>query len=65
MGALWQYLHNSTYTISDPDGTLAGYWYDHPAADPFLGPCANDAVQEPLANHLIYNGVEVLPGRSP
>jgi hypothetical protein len=63
--AQWQYLHNSTFTISDPDGALAGYWYDHPAADPFLGPCANDAVQEPLGNHLIYNGVEVLPGRSP
>jgi Right handed beta helix region len=63
--AQWQYLHNSSYTISDPDGTLAGYWYDHPAADPFLGPCANDAGHELLANQLIYNGVEVLPGRSP
>jgi hypothetical protein len=63
--ALYQYLHNSTFTISDPDGTLAGFWYDHPAVDPFLGPCANDAVQEPLANRLMYNGVEVLPGRSP
>jgi hypothetical protein len=65
MATQWQYLHNSDYTISDPDGTLAGYWYDHPAVDPFLGPCANDAVNELLANHFIYNGIEVLPGRSP
>ena len=56
----FQYLHGGTYNISDRDGILSEAWIDHPAADPFLGPCAADAVHEPLNNLLIYNG-QVLP----
>lgn len=62
--ARWQYLHNSEFTISDRDGTLAGFWYDHPTNDPFIGPCPNDMTGEPLDNHLFYNGVEVATGRN-
>jgi hypothetical protein len=57
--SLWQYLHGATFTIDDRDGTLANAWIDHPATDPFLGPCPGDATHEPLLNTLIYNGVEV------
>lgn len=57
---LWQYLHGATYTISDRDGELEDAWIDHPASDPFLGPCPGDATNEALGNVLIYNGV-VLP----
>lgn len=60
----WQYLHAATFVISDRDGTLAGTWIDHPASDPFLGPCPGDAAHEPLQNTLIYNGVELLEGRN-
>ena len=56
----FQYLLDSTFTIWDPELVLAGAWIDHPAADPFVGPCPNDAMQEPLGNVLIYNG-QVLP----
>jgi len=56
----WQYLHGSTFSISDRDGILAGAWIDHPATDPFLGPCPADATNEALGNVLIYNG-QVLP----
>ena len=61
---LWQYLHNATYTISDEDGTLASAWIDHPAADPFTGPCPGDATNEPLGNVLVYNGVALPNGRN-
>jgi hypothetical protein len=57
---LWQYLHSAIYTITDEDGTLANAVIDHPALDPFVGPCANDATHELLGNTLIYNGT-VLP----
>ncbi len=60
----WQYLHGSTFTVSDPDGTLGVAAIDHPAVDPFLGPCPGDATQEPLENVLIYNGVVQPNGRS-
>ena len=56
----WQYLHGATFTISDHEGILAGAWIDHPDADPFLGPCPDDATREALGNALIYNG-QVLP----
>ena len=59
----WQYLHAATFVISDRDGTLADAWIDHPASDPFLGPCPGDAAHEPLQNALIYNGV-ALNGRN-
>lgn len=60
----WQYLHGATFAITDPDGTLADAWIDHPERDPFLGPCAGDAVNEPLGNILRYNGVELANGRN-
>lgn len=60
----WQYLHGATFTISDRQGTLANAWIDHPERDPFLGPCAGDAVNEPLGNILRYNGVDILNGRN-
>lgn len=60
---LWQYLHSTTYDITDPDGTLADALIDHPEVDPFIGPCPNDAAHELLDNTLIYNGT-VLPHMS-
>jgi hypothetical protein len=60
----WQYLHAATFVISDRDGTLADAWIDHPASDPFLGPCPGDAAPEPLENALIYNGVALPNGRN-
>jgi hypothetical protein len=56
----WQYLHNATFAITDDEETLAGAWIDHPAADPFLGPCSGDATYESLNNLFIYNG-QVVP----
>jgi len=61
---LWQYLHGAMYTISDRDGTLDDAWIDHPAADPFLGPCPGDATNEPLGNGFVYNGLVLPNGRN-
>jgi hypothetical protein len=56
----WQFLHDTTYTISDPDSSLAGFLLDHPGQDPFTGGlCPGDDVRETLANQLVYNGVPV------
>lgn len=60
----WQYLHGATFTIIDRQGTLADAWVDHPERDPFLGPCAGDAFNEPLGNILRYNGVDIPNGRN-
>lgn len=60
--AQWQYFHGGTFTVTDPDGTLASAWIDHPEFDPFIGPCADDVTMEPLRNTLIYNGREVARG---
>jgi hypothetical protein len=60
----FQYLHNATFVIRDPDATLVDAWIDHPETDPFLGPCPNDATQEALGNVLRYNGQLLLNGRS-
>lgn len=60
----WQYLHAATFTITDPQGTLAGAWIDHPERDPFLGPCPEDAVNEPLGNILRYNDLVMTNGRN-
>ncbi len=57
---LWQYLHSTTFSISDVDGSLAGAWIDHPELDPYVGDCPNDATHESLNNTLVYNGV-ILP----
>jgi hypothetical protein len=61
---LWQYLHGATFTITDPDETLAGARIDHPELDPFLGPCPGDALHEALGNVLRYNGVDLANGRN-
>ena len=61
---LWQYLHGATFEISDMDGTLASARIDHPATDPFVGPCPGDETHEPLDNTLIYNGVTLPNGRN-
>jgi hypothetical protein len=60
----WQYLHGATFTIIDPQGTLADTWIDHPERDPFVGPCPNDSANEPLGNVLRYNGVVIGNGRN-
>jgi hypothetical protein len=61
---MWQYLHGATFSISDRDQALTGAWIDHPAADPFVGPCPADATHETLENAVIYNGVAVPNGRN-
>jgi hypothetical protein len=60
----WQYLHGAAFTITDPDGTLADAWIDHPERDPFLGPCFGDATNELLNNTLTYNGAVLANGRN-
>jgi hypothetical protein len=62
--SLWQYLHNATFTIDDRDGTLANALINHPASDPFLGPCPADATHERLGNTLIYNNLVMPNGRN-
>ena len=59
----WQYVHDATYTITDPDGTLTGYWFDHPVRDEFVGPCSATQLPVVLSNHLAYNGTEISNGR--
>jgi len=61
---LWQYLHAATFVVSDADGTLANAWIDHPATDPYVGPCPGDATHESLGNVLIYNGAVLPNGRN-
>lgn len=51
----WKYLEHSTYYITDSDGDLNGYWFDHPASDPVDG--------RTLQNTLIINGVVIPNGR--
>lgn len=61
----WQYLHNATYIINDPQGSLAGYLIDNPINNPSFPPpsysgmvvCAVDTTNQPLGNTLEYNGV--------
>jgi len=60
----WGYLHGSHFTITDQDGTLEDAWIDHPSTDPFVGPCPNDATNEPLGNSFVYNGVVQPNGRN-
>jgi hypothetical protein len=58
----WQYLHNATYIINDPENSLAGYLKDDPETDPFVGGlCAADTTHELLNNTLMFNGVIVQP----
>jgi Protein of unknown function (DUF1565) len=60
----WGYLHAAHFAISDKDGTLEDAWIDHPATDPFVGPCPDDATNEPLENVFVYNGVVLPNGRN-
>ena len=45
----FRYLRDSRFTIADPDGSLAGFLYDNPTADPIDPP-------GPLGNTLSVNG---------
>ncbi len=47
----FQYVQNSFFSLSDPDGSLVGGWLDHPVTDPIDGRTLN--------NHLFLNGDEV------
>jgi len=60
----WGYLHDSQFTITDQNGTLENAMIDHPATDPFAGPCPGDATNEPLGNVLLYNGITLPNGRN-
>lgn len=51
----WKYLERSTFDITDSDGNLNGYWFDHPVSDPIDG--------RTLQNTLSINGVEIPNGR--
>jgi hypothetical protein len=53
----WQYAEGSTYVITDQDGELAGFDYDHPAIDPSGDPNLN------LQNTLAYDGEAVPNGK--
>jgi len=58
----WQYLHNATYIVNDPQKILAGYQKDDPSTDPYVGGlCAADLTHEVLGNTLDYNGALVQP----
>jgi hypothetical protein len=56
----YQYLHGATFTVDDRDRSLAGYLFDHPKDDPYLGSCTGDQTRESLGNTLIVNG-EIIP----
>jgi hypothetical protein len=60
----WQYLHDSRFTITDPDGDFGHISFDNPKRDPYVGPCPNDGGHELLGNVLIYNGKVIPSGRN-
>jgi hypothetical protein len=49
----YKYLQSASYDIRYDDGSLDGYWFDHPVVDPID--------RRILNNHLIVNGVEMRP----
>ncbi len=51
----WKYLEHSTFNLTDPNGELNGYWFDHPATDPIDG--------RTLQNILSINGTVIPNGR--
>ena len=51
----FKYLEHSTYNITDADGELNGYWFDHPVSDSVDG--------RTLQNTLRINGVVIPNGR--
>jgi hypothetical protein len=56
----WQYLHNATFSIDDPDLSLAQFVVDHPLLDPYTGGnCDDDITNEALNNRFLYNGMEM------
>jgi hypothetical protein len=53
----WRYLHGATFTIDDPDLSLADYELDDPLTDPKADPaCEADTANPLLANVFAYNG---------
>jgi hypothetical protein len=49
----YKYLQSATYDVRYNDGSLDGYWVDHPVVDPID--------RRILNNHLIVNGLEIQP----
>jgi hypothetical protein len=49
----YKYLQSATYDVRYNDGSLDGYWLDHPVIDPID--------RRILNNHLIVNGLEIQP----
>ena len=49
----YKYLQSAIYDVRYDDGSLDGYWVDHPVVDPID--------QRILNNRLIVNGLEILP----
>ncbi len=49
----FQYVQNSFFSVSDPDGSLVGGWLDHPVTDPIDGRTLN--------NRLFLNADEMPP----
>jgi hypothetical protein len=49
----YKYLRSASYNVRYDDGSLDGYWVDHPVVDPIDGRILN--------NHLIVNGLEIQP----
>jgi hypothetical protein len=50
----FKYVEQSTYSVNDVDGGLAGFDFDNPRTDPFSGTVLNNA--------LIVNGMTIPPG---
>jgi hypothetical protein len=49
----YKYLQSASYNVRYDDGSLDGYWLDHPVVDPID--------RRILNNHLIVNGLEIQP----
>jgi len=49
----YKYLQSASYNVRYDDGSLDGYWVDHPVVDPID--------RRILNNHLIVNGLEIPP----
>jgi hypothetical protein len=54
VGPIYKFAEESTYNLTDVNGELAGFDYDHPVTDPVSGTVLN--------NTLTLNGVEVPHG---
>jgi hypothetical protein len=61
----WKYLHGATFIITDKKNNLAGYWLDHPVADPVdpsVDYCGEGGAL--LGNRLTINGAIIPNGRT-